>query len=57
MSSTKVLSAIVLSVALMILMGTTGCKAMASPDGTDLPWGERPAWEFSPNVPQSMLPH
>jgi hypothetical protein len=45
-----------LCLAAVILLGTSGCKAMANPDGTDLPWGERPSWEFAPNVPQSMLP-
>ncbi|MGI5869773.1 MAG: hypothetical protein ACOX9C_10080 [Kiritimatiellia bacterium] len=32
-----------------------GCRSMADPDGTDLPWGERPAWEFAPGIPQSMM--
>ena len=38
-----------------IFAASAGCKSMADPDGTDLPWGERPAWEFAPSVPQSMM--
>ncbi len=46
---------LLLAVAVLVLFTSAGCKAMANPDGTDLPWAERPNWEFSPNVPQSML--
>ncbi len=41
--------------AALVLLTSAGCKAMADPDGTDLPWTERPNWEFAPNVPQSMM--
>lgn len=56
MSSTKLHSAVALLViAFMLIFSMSGCKAMAGPEGTDLPWTERPSWEFSPNVPQSMM--
>ncbi len=56
MSFTKMIYfAAAVSAAAFVLTISSGCKAMADPDGTDLPWAERPAWEYAPNVPGSML--
>lgn len=54
-SSTKAVRAIACLALAVALVASAGCKSMADPDGTDLPWGERPAWEFAPSVPQSMM--
>ena len=54
-SSTKARRAMVSLALAAALAAVAGCKSMADPDGTDLPWGERPAWEFAPAVPQSMM--
>ena len=54
-SSTKAVRAIACLALAATLVASAGCKSMADPDGTDLPWGERPAWEFAPSVPQSMM--
>ena len=55
-SSTKrpSLAAVLAAAALAALAGA-GCKAMADPEGTDLPWSETHSWETAPNIPSSML--
>ena len=55
-SSTKPRSwAAVLAAAALALAFGSGCKAMADPEGTDLPWAETHSWETAPNLPGSML--
>lgn len=54
-SSTRASRALAILALASALAASAGCKSMADPDGTDLPWGERPAWEFAPSVPQSMM--
>lgn len=56
MSYTKIIAiAAAICAAAIALTGASGCKAMADPDGTDLPWAERPSWEYAPNIPGSMI--
>jgi len=56
MSFTKLINfAAAISAAAFVITVVSGCQAMADPDGTDLPWAERPAWEYAPNIPGSML--
>ena len=47
-------AAFLAAAALALALGA-GCKAMADPDGTDLPWAETHSWETAPNLPGSML--
>ncbi len=55
-SSTKLRPwAAVLAAAALALAFGSGCKAMADPEGTDLPWAETHSWETAPNLPGSML--
>ncbi len=57
LSSTKPFAqAAFLGCVIVLLALAGGCSSMADPDGTDLPWAERPPWEFAPSIPQSMLP-
>lgn len=55
-SSTRIrpLAAALAAAALALSLGA-GCKAMADPEGTDLPWAETHSWETAPNIPGSML--
>lgn len=55
-SSTKprALAAVLAAAALALALGP-GCKTMADPEGTDLPWAETHSWETAPNLPGSML--
>ena len=55
-SSTRphALAAVLAAAALALAFGS-GCKAMADPEGTDLPWAETHSWETAPNLPGSML--
>ena len=55
-SSTKprALAAVLAAAVLAVALGS-GCKAMADPEGTDLPWAETHSWETAPNIPGSML--
>ena len=54
-SSTKAPRAIAILALAAAIIASAGCTSMADPDGTNLPWGERPDWEFAPSVPQSMM--
>ena len=47
-------AAVLAAAALAVALGA-GCKAMADPDGTDLPWAETHSWETAPNLPGSLL--
>ncbi len=47
-------AAVLAAAALALALGS-GCKAMADPEGTDLPWAETHPWETAPNLPGSML--
>lgn len=46
--------ALLLAVAATALL-LAGCKSMADPDGTGMPWTERSTWEYAPNLPMRML--
>ena len=48
------MAAVLAAAALALALGA-GCKAMADPEGTDLPWAETHSWETAPNLPGSML--
>ena len=50
----RALAAVLAATALALALGY-GCKAMADPEGTDLPWAETHSWETAPNLPGSML--
>lgn len=50
----RTLAAVLAAAALALALGP-GCKAMADPEGTDLPWAETHSWETAPNLPGSML--
>ena len=50
----RALAAVLAAAALALALGS-GCKAMADPEGTDLPWAETHPWETAPNLPGSML--
>ena len=50
----RTLAAVLAAAALAFALGA-GCKAMADPDGTDLPWAETHSWETAPNLPGSLL--
>ena len=50
----RALAAVLAAAALAVALGA-GCKAMADPDGTDLPWAETHSWETAPNLPGSLL--
>ncbi len=47
-------AAVLAAAALALALGS-GCKAMADPEGTDLPWAETHPWETAPTLPGSML--
>ncbi len=45
----------VVVVGALILLFTAGCASMADPQGAELPWTGREAWELTPALPGGMM--